>query len=297
MQTNKQQTASFPYLSQDLSNYNKTVFDLKVVRGINEQKICFEATYSINNAEINKLILEKKLAVVVKLFCQPVGLNISKKVPFDAKNIKFFVGKMDIEKGVEFTAHLIAEESFLYTNSDLTKEWAGEEYWIEKYNDIGTSVKVTVPLEHKKEGKKSSIFCFQEKTELDPLAPATYKLTDDVIYFIVPKQVKKLYDKVQSRKSEVILAAFIIPVLTDILRQMKENPDSEEMNEFNSRYENKKWYQVITDKYKQIIKEDPTESDMDPYVAAQILVKSPFHSLLTFVKNWVNRMEEGEIHG
>ncbi len=292
MQTNKQQTASFPYLSQDLTNYKHTKFDLKVARGINDTKICFEATYSIDNAEINQLILDKKLSVVIKLFCQPVGLNISKKVPFDAKNIKFFVGKMDVEKGVEFTAHIIAEETFLYTNSDLTKEWAGEEYLIEKYNDIGTSVKVTVPLEHKKEGKKSSIFNWQEKNDLDPLAPVTYKLNDDVIYFIVPKQMKKLYDKVQSRKPEVILASFIIPALTDILRQMKESPDSEEMNDFNTKYEGKKWYQVITEKYKQVIKEDPTESDLDPYVAAQRLVKCPINNLLSFVKNWVNKMEE-----
>lgn len=294
MQTNKQQTASFPYLSQDLTNYKKTKFLLKVVRGIKDTKICFEATYSIDNPEINQLIAEKKLAVVVKLFCQPVGMNISKKVPFDTTNVKFFVEKMDVEKAVEFTAHLIAEESFAYTNSDLTKEWAGEEYWIEKYNDIGTSVKATVPLEHKKEGKKSSIFQFQEKSESDPLSPARYKLNDDIIYFIVPKQVKKLYDKVQNRKAEVILASFIIPALTDILRQMHESPDSQEMNEFNSRYEDKKWYKVITEKYKQIIKEDPTESDVEPYVAAQLLVKSPINNLLSFVKNWVNKMDEGE---
>lgn len=294
MQTNKQQTASFPYLSQDLSNYKKTKFDLKVNRGLKDQTICFEATYSIDNNEINQLILNKKLSVVIKMFCQPVGLNISKKVPYDAKNIKFFVGKMEVEKAVEFTAHLIAEDSFSYSNSDLTKEWAGEEYWIEKYNDIGTSVKVIVPIEHKKEGKKSSIFCFQEKADLDPLAPVTFKLNDDVIYFIVPKQMKRMYDKVQSRKAEVILASFIIPALTDILRQMKESPDSEEMNEFNSKYENKKWYQVITEKYKQVIKQDPTESDYDPYKAAQMLVKNPLNNLLAFVKNWVNKLDEGE---
>ena len=294
MQTNKQQTASFPYLSQDLNNYKKTKFDLKVVRGLKDNKICFEATYSIDNDEINRLIIDKKLSIVIKLFCQPVGLNISKKVPFDTTNIKFYVDKMDVEKAVEFTAHLIADESFAYTNSDLTKEWAGEEYWIEKYNDIGTSTKVTVPLEHKKEGKRSSIFQFQEKTTLDALSPASYKLNDDVIYFVVPKQMKKLYDKVQSRKAEVVLAAFIIPALTDILRQMHESPDSQEMNDFNSRYEEKKWYKVITEKYKQVIKEDPTESDVDPYVAAQLLVKTPINNLLSFVKNWVNKMDEGE---
>ena len=294
MQTNKQQTSSFPYLSQELNNYKKTKFDLKVARGVSDKQICFEATYSIDNQEINQLILDKKLAVVVKLFCQPVGLNISKRVPYDAKNIKFYVNKMDVEKGVEFTAHLIVEESFSYTNSDLTKEWAGDNYWVEKYNDIGTSSKVTVPLEHKKEGRKSSIFQFQENINLDPLSPVTYKLNDDIIYFIVPKQMKKLYDKVQNRKSEVILASFIIPALTDILRQMHESPDSEEMNEFNAQYEDKKWYKVITEKYKKIIKQDPTESDVEPYKAAQLLVKTPINNLLSFVKNWVNKMDEGE---
>jgi hypothetical protein len=292
MQTNKQQTASFPYLSIDVNDYKQTKFDLKIVRGVNNSQICFEATYSIDNLEINQLILAKKLSVVINLHCQPVGLNITKKVPLDAKNTKFLVGKMDVEKSVEFTAHLIAEESFLYSNPDLTKEWAGEEYWVEKYNDIGTSIKVIIPLEHRKEGKKSSIFQFQEKTSLDTLSPAIYKLNDDVIYFIVSRQVKKLYDKVQNRKSEVILTAFIIPALTDILRQMRESPDSQEMNEFNYQYEDKKWYKVITEKYKQIIKQDPTESDVEPYVAAQMLAKTPINNLLAFTKSWVNKMED-----
>ena len=292
MQTSKQQTASFPYLSQDLSNYKNTKFDLKVTRGINDKSICFEATYNIDNPELNQLISEGKISVVIKLFCQPVGLNISKKVPSDARNIKFLVNKMDVEKSVDFTAHLIVEESFFYTNSDLTKEWVGESYWIEKYNDIGTSIKVTVPLEHRKEGKKSSIFQFQELTTLDAMSPAYYSLEQDVIYFIVPRPMFRLYTKVQSRKHEVILASFIIPALTDILRQMI-NPE-DELNDFNARNENKKWYKVIVDKYKAIIKKDPLDGEVEPYKAAQMLVKSPLHNLLAFVKNWVNNNEEGE---
>ena len=294
MQTSKQQTSSFPYLSHDLSDYKKTKFDLKINKGFSDDEVCFEGVYSIDNGEIMKLIQEKKLSIVIKMFCQPVGLNISKKVACDSNSVKFFVRKIDIEKAVEFTAHLIAEESFLYTNSDLTKEWCGDSYWIEKYNDIGTSAKITIPLEHKKEGKKSSIFNFQEKNDLDDLTPATYKLNDDVIYFIVPKRMKKLYDKVQNRFPEIILGAFIIPAITDILRQMKEDPESEELNDFNSKYENKKWYNVISEKYKKIFKEDPTESEQDPYYAAQMLVKSPINNLLAISKTWVNKMEEGK---
>ena len=158
MQTSKQQTASFPYLSQELSDYKRTEFKLEVKRGKKDKSVCFEATYNLNNDELNELIRQKKISVVIKLFCQPVGLNISKKIPSDAKNIVFFVDKMDVEKAVEFTAHLIVNETILYSNSDLSKEWSNDEYLIEKYNDIGMSNKVTVPLEHKKEGKKSSIF-------------------------------------------------------------------------------------------------------------------------------------------
>ena len=69
MQTNKQQTASFPYLSQDLTNYKKTKFLLKVVRGIKDTKICFEATYSIDNPEINQLIAEKNCLKKLLQFC------------------------------------------------------------------------------------------------------------------------------------------------------------------------------------------------------------------------------------
>lgn len=293
MQTNKQQTASFPFLSQDVPDYKRTTFDLKVERGFKDKKVLFEATYSINNLEINDLIKEEKLSVVITMFCQPVGLNISKKVPFDAKNVRFIVEKMDIDKAVEFTAYLVVEEPFLFTNSDLSKEWNGESYYVEKYNEIGMSPKVTIPIEHKKEGKKSSIFQFQELPTLDVLSPAYYNIDGDVIYFIVPRQLFKMYNKVQSRKHEVVLASFIIPALTDILRQMI-NPSETDLNEFNSANENKKWHQVIREKYKSILKKDPYDGEIEPYKAAQMLVKSPLYNLLTFVKNWVNNSEEGE---
>ena len=139
-------------------------------------------------------------------------------------------GILFIDKAVEFTAFLIVEEPFLFTNSDLSKEWSGESYYVEKYNEIGASLKVTIPIEHKKEGKKSSIFQFQELPTLDPLSPAYYNIDGDVIYFIVPRPLFKMYNKVQSRKHEVILASFIIPALTDILRQMI-NPSEEELND------------------------------------------------------------------
>ena len=294
MQTNKQQTASFPFLGGGISDYKKTVFDLKVERGFfKDGKILLEATYSINNDEINELISNGKLSVVVSLFCQPVGLNISKKIPADAKNIRFIVDKMDVDKALEFSALLVVEEPFLYTNSDLSNDWSGEEYYIEKYNEIGVSAKVVIPVEHKKEGKKSSIFQFQELPTLDPLAPAYYDTDGDVIYFIVPRQLFKMYNKVQSRKHEVILASFIIPALTDILRQMI-NPSDTEINDFNLTNENKKWYRVITEKYKALYKKDPCDGEVEPYKAAQALVKSPLNNLLAFVKNWINNSEEGD---
>lgn len=294
MQTNKKQTASFPYLSEELNDYKKTKFNLDIHIGQSEKELCFEATYTINNEDIDKLILEGKLIVVIKLFCQPVGLNLSKKVSVDTRNARFIVNKMDVDKGIEFTAHLIANEGFLYSNSDLSKEWIDDEYWIEKFNDIGTSNKVIVPIEHMKQGKKNSIFRFQENIQMQDAEPVTYKLNEDIICFVMSHKTKLFYDKIQSKNPEAILTTFIIPALTDILRQMKENDDAnpEEYNEFNSYHQNKKWYKVIVEKYSKILGQDPTTSDVEPFKAAQILVHSPVSNFLCYLKNNINKEDD-----
>lgn len=294
MQTNKKQTASFPYLSEELNDYKKTKFNLDVYVGQREKELCFEVTYSIDNDEIKQLILDEKLIVVIKLFCQPVGLNLFKKASLETKNARFIVNKMDVDKGIEFSAHLIANEGFLYSNSDLSKEWANDEYWIEKFNDIGTSNKVIVPIEHTKQGKKNSIFQFQENIQMKDAEPITYKLNEDIICFVMPHKAKLFYDKIQSKNPEAILSIFIIPVLTDILRQMKEDDDSNpnELNEFNSNYENKKWYKVITEKYLKVLGQDPRYSDVDPFKAAQILVLSPISNFLCYLKNNINKNDD-----
>ena len=250
-----------------------------------------DAAGKVGGTLIENLIKEKKLFVSIELSCKSVGLNISKIVPDDAKHVKFVVDKMAVDKNVSVIAYLVAREDFDLSCSDFSKAWTESSYFIQKNNVIGMSPKVTVPIQHKKAGSKSSIFSFQEELDLDELTPIKFKFTPENIIFIMPHNIYRSYVKIQRRRPDVVLSSIIIPTLTDILRQMKEEPGTEELNDFNTDNEDSKWYKVIVEKFKSIYEEEPQDSDVDPYKAAQQLVKNPLYGLFIQTRTAINREE------
>lgn len=291
MQTNKQQITSFPFLGINSKDYKTTSFDLEVTKGNSLNELYFEAKYSIDNLEVQNLVNDKHVFVVIELTCQSVGLHISKVVPEDAKHIKFVVKNMAVDKNISFIGYLIAADDFDFSCADFSKAWGEESYFIQKDNVIGMTPKITIPINHKKVGAKSSIFSFQEQLNMDDLAAIQYELKQENILFKMPHSVYRNYLKIQKRKPEIVLTSLIVPVLTDILRRMKEDPMTDTKNEFNSLHEDEKWYQVIEDKFNLIFKEEPQDSDIDPFKAAQLLVKSPVYGLFLQTRNIINREE------
>ncbi|MCQ2795243.1 MAG: hypothetical protein MJ214_03460 [Bacilli bacterium] len=293
MQTNKQQTASFPYLSINTKDYKDFSFELSISKQQSNDNIAFNVAYTLKNDDINKLIENKKVSVVIELSCKSLGYNKYSKLDFDSKNATLIIDKMDIDKTVDIIAYLVVNESFYYSNSELSDYWNDEKYYVEKGNIIGESLSYTINIFHKKAGKKSSIFHFVER-DTDPLDPIEYKLERDNIDFVMPKTVFRLYDNIQDRKHEIILSTFIIPCLTDILRQMQNDPELDFENDFNSRYKDKRWYQVITERYEKLFGENPTVSRNDPYRAAQMLVSKPIYETLRFSKKSLDMKEEND---
>lgn len=273
MPTNRLKIYSYPYFSDFTSDFKKSEFHIEGRAEYNNEynQVIFGVSYSINNDYINRLISNQDIRVVVKISCKPLGYLRVVDVPYGTTSIKHPIDSLDIDGDVDIDAYLVTNKDIRLKDSSLSKDWEGEEPFVEKGNVIGESNTYVITIDHYKEGGKQSIVSFTPVKALDDKEYYEVDLGGERIAFRLPTKMHKHYSKISKKNEESIIADFLIPEFTFILQSMKEIEDQD--NAFNMRYKNKEWYKVISNKYEKEFHRDPCNSDMDPLTAAQILLK------------------------
>lgn len=284
-------TYSFPFLAEYTTDYKKTEFLLEVQHLSTASKIRLNLSYTVSNDEINEKIKTQKLKVVAKVVCTTMGF--SKTVEFDdranVKEIEF--DSMSLEGDISVIAYLVSAKDIDYTNNDLSSDWSGKNVRILANNIIGESNERIVTARHVKTGTRKSIFRFTKNLNLEIGAPFKISLIDDAaILFIIPEGNWNAFYKLRNKNVESIVVLYIIPVLTDIFRQMIDpvrlDDDGCIMEEadFTTRHQHKTWYRVIEENYRKAFEgKEARDGSIEPLEAAQTLIaKFATNNILSF---------------
>ena len=287
---------SYPYLSAFTKDYLHSEFTIKTVPGRQGKVLVFEIQYHLDNPKLSELVKEGKVQVVVKAVCSKLSFVIAKKIPSSESSAIFIINPMDVSDSLSFTAYLIAKEDFVYTNDDLSSEWKNMPTFVERNNSIGESNEEVVFIKHSgQKASKQSIFNFVARTvDNEVEVPVTMNLSEDRIIFVLPSKFKGIYDNIQKKAWQPILAGIVFPAVISILEQMKNVPsedgDEPEPSKFSSSYCNKNWYQVIRSKFYSKYKSYPEEGNVDCFVAAQELFDWPIQGVMSYSNNLQNRL-------
>lgn len=294
---------SYPYLSSFTDDYKNTNFELKVIPGKSDGKIAISAYYSFTNGDQIASLIERGLVkVVLRVSC--TKLSYIRVYDFVSTNnsVDFSINPMDVTDSVDFVAYLIATNDFEYSCDRASKEWQGIVTKIQKNNVIGESNEETVVIKHEASKGRQSIFNFVEDRDETKKenAPIKTNFTGDHIVFALTSAQLDLYRGLQKKMPQMIVSSILLPVMTEIIASMRgvpsEDADGEatvEKSDFSQKYEAKNWYQIIRAKYVEMIGKDPENNfSDDPYMAAQILLKSPVYNTLALTNEKLNRREE-----
>ncbi len=273
MQTNRYKIYSYPYLSDFTSDYKRSEFHIEGRAEYNqkEETVTFGISYSINNDYINKMIANGDVCVAIKIACKPLGFVRVADIPSNSTSIKYQIGSLDVDGDVDLDAYLVTNRDIKISDPSLSKDWEGEEPYVEKGNAIGESNTYVISIDHFKDGGKQSIVSFTEVKAMDDKEYFDVDLSSDRIVFRLSSRMYKHYSKVCNKNEESIIVDFLIPEFTSILQRMIE--DSDEDNKFNSNYKEKEWYKVISHKYEKEFHRDPCMGEIPPLTAAQLLLK------------------------
>lgn len=270
-------TYPFPFLASYSKDYKKSSFIIKSKYISSKGIIGIQVEYELNNSEISQLIKDGVVSVVAKVVCTTMGLSTTGVFKKGFTSIQFKFDSMDIDGDVEISAYLVANDDFTLENSDLSDDWMSESPVVQKNNVIGESNENVLSFSHVKSGSSKSIFKFtQQNTKIDG-DPYSLNLDyDDCIEFRMGKRMYNQYTFLKQKgEKDFIHGVFIIPALAYILLQMKEPADApeDEMNEFNQKHGNKKWYQILTDNYASAFQDsNPRFGTIPPIEAAQLLI-------------------------
>lgn len=273
MQTNRFKIYSYPYFAEFTSDYKKAEFHIegRAEYDSSNESIIFGINYSINNDYINKLISNDEIRVAVRIACKPLGFQKTINIPSNAQSIKYVINSLDVDGDVDIDAFLVTNKDIKLSDSSFSKDWEGEEPFVERGNVIGESNTYVISTDHYRDGGKQSIVSFTEVRAMNDKEYFDVDLSGDRIVFRLSSRMYKHYNKVSKKNEESVIVDFLIPEFTSILQQMKEDENGD--NTFNAYYKNKEWYKVISNKYEKELRRDPCTSDINPLVAAQMLLK------------------------
>lgn len=273
MQMNRFKIFSYPYFAEFTSDYKRGEFHIEGKADYDSlnEKIVFSICYSINNDYINKLISNGQVRVVVKIACKPLGFQKTFDIQPNIQSIKYSINSLEVDGDVDIDAFLVTNEDIRLNDATFSKEWEGEEPYVEKGNVIGESNTYVISTDHYRDGGKQSIVSFTEVRTMNDKEFFEVDLSSDRIVFRLSSKMYKHYTKISKKNEESVIVDFLIPEFTYILQLMKEENDAD--NTFNITNKNKEWYKVISNKCEKELNIDPCSTTENPLKIAQMLLR------------------------
>ncbi len=279
--SNRYKTYPFPYLAEYTKDYKKTRFTLGVNHKTEQGKLKIQLDYVLTNAQLTELIKAGIIQVAIKIVCPTMGFSEVVTVSSSSNTITCSYSTMKFDDDIGLKGYLVAKKPFVLENDDLSEEWKNDKATVMENNVIGETNERVITINHLKSGSSKSIFQFTRDLSKDELSPYSYSLSDqNSIVFKLSTKAFNIFESLRRKEEgkQFIYVFYIIPVLSDILRQMinTEVDDDGEIvtNDFNLMHSNKKWYMVLCDNYRKAFDDkDPTVSgQVPPLEAAQQII-------------------------
>ena len=137
-----------------------------------------------------------------------LGFQKTINIPSNAQSIKYVINSLDVDGDVDIDAFLVTNKDIKLSDSSFSKDWEGEEPFVERGNVIGESNTYVISTDHYRDGGKQYIVSFTEVRAMNDKEYFDVDLSGDRIVFRLSSRMYKHYNKVSKKNEESVIVDF-----------------------------------------------------------------------------------------
>ncbi|MDZ5129852.1 hypothetical protein [Clostridium perfringens] len=257
-----------PVLSIFNDDYKKSKFLSELTIEQFNETIKIKVDCNLKSKTLSKLIKEKQASYLIHLEC--VKTRFRKSYTFNEESKEFNIDSKIVDDSIEVIVLIIANERIeKFTSEELNDYFSNMFFEIDKGDVLAVAEQYRISINKKQEGIKSlsSIFTFKESE--DKRKMLLWNINDRCIDINISKEYFIKYNLLKGSNAQYALGIiFILPVLSEILTDMKNDEDA---------YENFIWADSIKDSLNRIgckLDEDACISNIAYKLLEEIMDKS-----------------------
>lgn len=226
----------YPILSVFNDSYKDNSFLSEIIFEYDSITAYFTFKYSINDAEILRLLKENDICLYFEIDCSETKYREIFKVELDEEmNFKKDIPLTKLNGNFEIVSLLITNKNISnYTNSNLNDIYSGDEIELPAFSIIGFTDTASYFINKKidSNGDIPSIFqiSFDEMNKIMSFEP-----DGDIVTIFLPKNEYEIYNEYKGKRRRLKQLMIDFPVLINLLDIIKED---------NS-FINKPWYNAL----------------------------------------------------
>lgn len=199
--------------------------------------------FSLDNPTLNKLIHDKKVSIIVKVYCSYTHYREVFNINANNGSDEIILLNQNIDRWVECSTFIVANEDIKdYTNPNFNKDYnnmsfslskgcimgigAQEKFFIEKDINEFTNINSIVEIE-------------SSENDNDPM---TVDYSDEKILIILPKKAYNIYFNYSHSFIPIVNSMIVIPALVSVLNEIVDK-------DLDDDFKAKKWYRVIAKRF------------------------------------------------
>lgn len=243
-----------PVLSSANEDYINSKFDIELISEpvVEGENAIIKIRYVLDCDGLQDIVKEKKAEVVLFFESAIAEYRKIERFPLDSTEIKVSIKKENLNKTVSLKGYIIAcTELKGFSLPEHNKYYFGSVPFNLRKGDIlaVATHRYNIPLQsYDPLADRPSIFSIRRQTK-DPKEEVYSNFSDDKISIYLNNETYEKYQELYSAPDvRMVLASFFAaPVLVDVLSFIKHmNPEERDD------YMNKKWYQVISYRLKEL---------------------------------------------
>lgn len=284
----------YPVLTNECIDYKNSKMTVRYLYKSLKDAHAVKIECKIENDEIKQLIKEKKACVAVQIESSSAFFRKMFEF-FDYDNIEIELKNDEVADLLEIGVAILAKEKLEhYTNRDFIDLYKDMRLTINKNELLGVYPSVKQPIANNQEILKevTNIFVLNEGEEFKMI---TYDSNGSRILVNVPKEVGKIYKRSKGNvgKMQLMNTMIFIPVLTNVISDIKEQLEDEMLN-------TKIWYKTLYNKIKDIsVKQERPIDDLceNAFQTAQEIMKNMLVESFDKLEYLLETVEDNEGEG
>lgn len=278
----------YPVLRKNPEDYKASTFENEINVKATDAGFEIKVSCDVKNTEILDLIADGSLSYGLQVQCTATWLRKFEKSR--SKDFTLFLSKDDVYEKVEICPCIVTNVDLLdFSNEDFAEEYQDMQFNIRVGELVACGDKLKFDAVYKKDILKNTSSIFNIKCD-DEIKAIDISTEYEKIYIYLPKNIFELYEyhRVDELRHPVINAIIIVPVLSEVLRIMRDSADQ------NEQLAEKRWYKTIKNKLTKLSRGNQAEYDklLDNIIGtAQMLVGDSALQGLTNLKLLVEKGE------